>query len=217
MEEIMKHMFTLTELTIVIGASLLTVALFAGAAANIKDDPKRIACAQTMRGIEQKTTAFENDNGAFLISANDKGKLWGAQLVAANHFSEDGYYDKWRRQPKNFECPAETRDRSVGEEKYLHPTTGIANSYDYGLNWLTHRKLSAPEEKTSVRANLKNPAQLIRMLEGTKFALLQAPTDVTERHGEGAGNVVFEDGHLEFMSAIPYRDSDNYKREHWSE
>ena len=212
-----RHHFSFLELVLVLSGSALMTLMMAAVAVHMKDDPKTIECSKVMNGIEQKLTAFENDNGGTLISGTNKGKLWAEQLVAGGYFEKDGYYDKGRTQPKNFECPAETRDRSVGSRKYLHPTMAIATSYDYGLNWLTHRKITDDTQKNPVRKNLKKPAELIRMLEGTKFALHPTPSDVTERHGDGAGNVLFEDGHIAFMDPIPYRDTNVYKREFWYE
>lgn len=211
----MKYNFSCTELLLVAGSTALTLVLFTGAVSSMKEHPKTIACAQVMRRIEQKTAAFENDNGGYLISGNNQGKLWGVQLAAGNYFSKDGFYDRGKSQPKGFECPAETRERTVGSRKYLHPTTGIATSYDYGLNWLTHQKITKAGQHNIARSKLKNPAKLMRMLEGTKFALHPSPSDLTDRHGDTAGNVVFEDGHITFMEPIPYRDCENYKPVYW--
>jgi prepilin-type processing-associated H-X9-DG protein len=115
--------------------------------------------------------------------------------------------------PMGFECPAETRERKEGSNVYPHPVTGRAITYDYGLNWYTHGKITGNQSNIA-RSAVKNPAKLIRMTEGTKFALHVTPESATERHGGDPVNVLFEDGHIEFIP-VPYKDSANFDYANW--
>ena len=212
-----KNLFTLVELCVVLGGIAIVMSLTGATVADMKNDAKVIACAGVMKGIEEKTTKFENDNGGTLMSANNKGKLWGAQLVAGKYFGgKEAFWDKNGMQPKNFECPAETRQRTDGGSvKYPHPVAGSATAYDYALNYHVHKKITKDTDKNAVRAKIKQPARLIRMTEAVKFAVTAAPSDVTDRHGDGAGNIVYQDGHIAFAAEIPYRDCKNFKPLSW--
>ena len=81
-----KNLFTFVELAIVSGTAALLMSLIGATVADMKNDAKVIACASVMKGIEEKTTKFENDNGGTLISANRMNKLWGAQLTNGRYF-----------------------------------------------------------------------------------------------------------------------------------
>ena len=205
--------FTLTELVLVLGGTAVALALLT--AATTEKQSKIIACAAQLAELEKITTAYENDFGGTLISGNNNGKLWGALLGRGGYFRKTGFYTKDGNQPKVMECPAETRSREEGSRKFAHPTMGIAGSYDYGVNWFTHAKITGAGKANIARSSLKRPAQLIRITEGTKFALLPVPNAVTDRHGEDAGNVLFEDGHVTFMEELPYKDAANYKASFW--
>ena len=205
-----KSFFTRGELLLVTAASGILLALASGVSGPA-GEAKVAACAEVMRGLERSLTAWENAHGGTLISANRDGRLWGRQLRDDGYFAK--FHDGGRNQPRGLECPAETRVRREGDRVFAHPAVNIADSYDYGLNWFTHAKLSG-NRRNPVRAALKAPARLIRMTEGTKFALMHVPANVTSRHGEDVANVLFEDGHIEFMT-VPYRDSDNYHRAYW--
>lgn len=207
-----KHRFTLSELSLATVCAAVVTALTV-AAAKSAADPKVTACAAVMAGIEKKLTLWEGDHDGWIISANDHGKVWGRQLVSGGYFAKEELYN--RNMPKNFECPAETRQRTNGKIVLPHPSVNIVISYDYGLNWGTHLKLSAARKETFRRSALKNPDRQMRMTEGVKFALTQKPTDVTARHGAGAGNTVFADGHIEFLETIPYKGAANYSRKFW--
>lgn len=210
-----KHHFTFNELLLVSGVAAVIIALATAAAGNVSNDAKIAACTEIVRSLDKKFNKFENDNDGWIISGNNQNKLWGKQLAVGGYFDEDGFYDQRKTYPKNFECPAETRVRTNGKVKLRHASVNIANSYDYGVNWAVHTKIHNDKEKTIKRANIKNPAQLMSMIECTKFAVTHQPTDVTDRHGDGAGNVLFFDGHIEFMESIPYRDAANYTRKFW--
>lgn len=210
-----KHHFNFNELLLVSGVAAVIVALATAAAGNMSSDAKIAACTEVIRKIDQKLNKFEADNDGWIISGNNQNKLWGRQLVMGGYFDEDGFHRNNKKYPKNFECPAETRIRMHGKSKLPHPSVNIANAYDYALNWGVHVKVHNPQGKTFKRADLKNPAQLMSLVEATKFAVTHQPTDVTDRHGDSAGNVLFFDGHIEFMQSIPYRDADNYTRKFW--
>lgn len=212
-----KNLFTFVELAIVSGTAALLMSVIGATVADMKNDAKVIACASVMKGIEEKTTKFENDNGGTLISANRMNKLWGAQLTNGRYFGgKENYYDKHHTQPKNFECPAETRQRdNGGSKKYPHPVTGAATSYDYALNYHVHKKITTADGKNVLRSALRQPVRLIRMTEAEKFAVTAQPSDVTDRHGDGAGNIVYQDGHIDFAVEIPYRDCKNFKPLSW--
>ena len=212
-----KNLFTLVELGVVLGGTAIVMSLIGATVADMKNDAKVIACAGVMKGIEEKTTKFENDNGGTLMSANKKGKLWGAQLVAGKYFGgSKAFWDKNGMQPKNFECPAETRQRTNGGSiNYPHPVAGSATAYDYALNYHVHKKITKDTDKNAVRAKINQPARLIRMTEAVKFAVTATPSDVTDRHGDGAGNIVYQDGHIAFVEEIPYRDCKNFKPLSW--
>ena len=212
-----KNLFTLVELGVVLGGTAIVMSLVGATVADMKNDAKVIACAGVMKGIEEKTTKFENDHGGNLMSANVRGKLWGAQLTDGKYFGDNSnYYDRNGMQPKNFECPAETRQRdNGGSKKYPHPVTGAATSYDYALNYHVHKKITKDTDKNILRSAVRQPARLIRMTEAVKFAVTAAPSDVTDRHGDGAGNIVYQDGHIDFAPEIPYRDCKNFKPLSW--
>lgn len=208
-----RHFFTLIEMVLVFTASTVTLLLFTAAVSS--SEAKIAACTEQLKSLEQITSAYENDFGGTLISGNNNGRLWGSALASGGYFRKTGFFTKNGNQPKVMECPAETRSREGGGKKFEHPTMAVATSYDYGVNWLTHAKLTNSRKTNVARSTLKNPAQLIRITEGTKFALFHVPESVTDRHGEDAGNVLFEDGHITFMKEIPYKDASNYKSSYW--
>ncbi|MBR2722765.1 MAG: hypothetical protein IKB77_00405, partial [Lentisphaeria bacterium] len=57
-----KNLFTFVELAIVSGTAALLMSVIGATVADMKNDAKVIACASVMKGIEEKTTKFENDN-----------------------------------------------------------------------------------------------------------------------------------------------------------
>ncbi len=209
-----KNLFTLTELVLIAGCAVIVGALTVAAAASMATDPKTIACADVMRGIEQKLTAWENDHEGYIISANDNGKVWGRQLINGGYFDQTELYN--RNMPKNFECPAETRVRTLDNGKKLaHPSANIVTSYDYGLNWATHAKLSGKVQKTVKRSEISNPSLQMRMMEGEKFAFTHTAPERTARHGQDASNILYADGHVAFVDVVPVKGTANYSRKFW--
>ena len=172
-----KNCFNCVELLVVVAVSGVLLTLLSGVA-DLAKDPKVAACADIMREIDKAVSAFEADHGNTLMSANNNNRLWGAQLTAGRYFKK--FYDRNRMMPMGFECPAETRERKEGSNVYPHPVTGRAITYDYGLNWYTHGKITGNQSNIA-RSAVKNPAKLIRMTEGTKFALHVTPESATER------------------------------------
>ncbi|OQA86054.1 MAG: hypothetical protein BWY31_01555 [Lentisphaerae bacterium ADurb.Bin242] len=207
--------FTLLELVVVSAGILCLAAVTAGTISAAAPDAKITACADIMRGIEKRMTTYENSTGGRLISGNNKGRLWGAQLVGSKLFDDAGFHNAQRTQPKQFECPAETRERREGKILLDHPSMNFSNSYDYAVNYFTHIKITADDQVTLKRAELKKPSELIRLLEGTRFAVINDGDGLSNRHGIGTGNVIFEDGHCEFLSAVPVKKSANYKHANW--
>ena len=209
-----KQFFTLVELVLVAGCAVIIVALTTAFADDLTEDPKIAACADVMRGIEQKLTAWENDHDGYIISANDNGKIWGRQLISGGYFAKTELYNI--NMPKNFECPAETRQRFSGNgKKIAHTSANIVASYDYGLNWATHIKLSGNTKTTYKRSELANPSLQMRMMEGEKFAFTQTAPERTARHGQNASNILYVDGHVEFIDVVPVKGTANFNRKFW--
>jgi prepilin-type processing-associated H-X9-DG protein len=210
-----KQFFTLVELVLVAGCAVIIVALTTAFADDLTEDPKIAACADVMRGIEQKLTAWENDHDGRIIFAHVKGVAWGRQLVNGGYFDKTGFYGTIKSYPRNFECPAETRQRNNGKVDIDHPSVNIAQSYDYGLNFHTHFKPTDKQPQALKRSKLLNPSRQMRMSEGEKYALTIVPNAKTDRHGEGAGNVLYADGHIAFDDMIPYHGARTYDRIFW--
>ena len=205
-----RSYFTFGELLAVAAVCGVLLTLAYGAVGTVPD-ARVTVCADVMRGIDRLVTGFEETHGGTLMSANANNMLWGRQLRDGGFFKE--FHDSGRNQPRGFDCPAETRVRKEGSKSFGHPAVNIADSYDYGLNWLTHAKITG-NGKNMPRTAVKKPGKLIRMTEGTKFAIFHVPGSVTDRHGEDVANVLFEDGHITFM-IVPYKDAENYDRSFW--
>ena len=210
-----KHNFTFNELLLVTVCAFITAALSI-AAAKSAADPKITACSDVMRGINQKLTAWENDHDGRLIFINLPSKgIWGRQLRDGGYFDADGFYNDNRNNPKNFSCPAETRVRSYGANKARYISVNVGGIYDYGLNAFINMKPYPGHEDAIKRSEIKNPARKMYLGEGCNYAMLSESKYGTSRHGEFSGNVVFVDGHIEFVKDIPFKDRGNYDYTFW--
>ena len=212
-----NHRFTFVELVLVCGCAVIIGALtIAAAAGSMAKHPKTIACADIMRGIDQKISAWENDNNGHLLPQQIVSSLWGRILADGGYFDNTGFFNKAIKvYPRKFACPAETRQRSNGKVKISQPSVNIRNSYDYGLNHFVHQPVKTVSGKLRKRAVLSKPDRIMRMTEGTSFRIDNKPVSATERHGKGAANVLYGDGHITFVSKVPYKGTPSYHGAFW--
>ena len=142
--------------------------------------------------------------------------MMASVLVDGGYFDNTGFHNKTIKvYPVKFSCPAETRQRNNGKVNITQPSVNIRNSYDYGLNHFVHQPVATASGKLSKRADLHKPARIMRMTEGTFFRITNKPIHATARHGEGAANVIYGDGHISFVSKVPYKGTPGYHGAFW--
>lgn len=208
--------FSLVELVLVSGCVVTAAALTIAVACGMANHPKTVACASVMRGIDQKITAWENDNDGHLLPQQIVSKLWGRVLADGGYFDKSGFHNKAIKvYPVKFSCPAETRQRNNGKVNISRPSVNIRNSYDYGLNHFVHQPVKTVDGKLRKRAELAKPAKIMRMIEGTYFRITNKPDCATARHGKGAANVLYGDGHITFLKTVPYKGTPGYHGAFW--
>lgn len=211
-----KSSFTLVELVLVASCAIIVTGLTVAAAKSMASNPKVIACANNIRILEKKLTAWENANDGHMISRRDCGKLWGRQLWDSGLFNDTGFYgNNLKVYPKHFNCPAETRQRNNGKTNISKPSVNVDKSYDYGLNYYIHKRVNNPGTELPKRTSLRRPAVVMRLTEGTSSWVSYDPKTGTDRHAKGSANVLFGDGHVEFVDAVPFKGTPNYTITFW--
>ena len=211
----MKKTFTFPELLLVAVCAAGIVALTVAAAG--AGHAKTAACADTMRILEQKFSAWENDHDGRLLPSRVKSSvLWGRILLDGGYFEDTGHWGRGIRvYPKNFECPAETRQRNNGKVDVSHPSVNVAATYDYALNWYAHQPVAKLDQPSALRKDIHHPERLMRMIDGTLFRMLKEGDHFTARHGAGAANVLFSDGHVAFLEKVPFKGVPGYNGRFW--
>ena len=211
-----KFYFTLFELVLIAGCAAVAAALTVAAAKNMAADPKVAVCANNIRILEQKLTAWENANDGHMISRRYCSRLWGRQLLDGGFFNDTGFYgNNLKVYPRHFNCPAETRQRNNGKVNISKPSVNVNQSYDYGLNYYVHQRIDEAGKKLAKRSDLQRPSKVMRMTEGTASWVSYDPDTGTSRHIRGGANVLFGDGHVEFVDVVPFKKTANYTVTFW--
>ena len=210
-----KYNFSFHELVLVFACSAVIAALTV-AAAKSAADPQITACADNIRNLEKKFVAWEENNDGRMIFVNvPKKGIWGRRMRDSGYFEPDGYYGNNRNYPKKFQCPSETRERNNSVSVVKHPSVNVGNLYDYGLNGHVNMKPSKNNPEALKRSDIKMPAKTMHLTEGVNYAILNRAEFGTARHGEGKGNTLFFDGHIEFVENIPFKGTKNYFGRFW--
>jgi|DewCreStandDraft_4_1066084.scaffolds.fasta_scaffold03742_10 prepilin-type N-terminal cleavage/methylation domain-containing protein/prepilin-type processing-associated H-X9-DG protein len=206
--------FTLVELLVVIGIIAVLIAILLPALGKAKEQANRVACASNMRQIGTAFVSYNNDN-----------KGWFPSIATAAWKYEDWIYWQTGQNPDNgrlvpylgkkfsaktYRCPSDDINARRTTPPYQYSYTMNYNIGGYAPGNIPPRKIT----------QIRNPAQKILMIDETHetvddgawapqhFASDQKNV-LANRHDRrqeqstnpnaGRGNVIFADGHYEFI------------------
>jgi prepilin-type processing-associated H-X9-DG protein len=180
-----------------------------------REKAKTISCTNIMKQLGLRSAMYEDDHDSFCIPGRVKYEdnsiqIWGRLLEVGGYFNSSGFYDAARNYPKAFSCPAETRDRMAGTTLKPHVSLNNGTTYDYAVNYCgAHPGYTVGAATNSLKkiTQIKHPSTLMGFFDSKNYAtnyLYDWTYNNTNRHGEGAGNVAFMDGHVTFMLRLPY-------------
>jgi prepilin-type N-terminal cleavage/methylation domain-containing protein/prepilin-type processing-associated H-X9-DG protein len=187
--------FTLIELLVVIGIMAVLISILLPALSRAREHSRRAACLANLRTMGQAMHMYANENKGKLPNGNTS---WpgddGLVLVRLN--------ERHIRHAGAFRCPGDRDEPAVQIDTgaYNIPTSARI-SYDfYSVWWIPN---TGP-----LLTRLRGQAPLAWDLAGAA-AKYKPDEKIEQNHGPGGGNVVFADGHGEWLDAAKW-DDDNW-------
>ena len=104
-----------------------------------------------------------------------------------------------------FSCPSETRRTDYNGWCCI----GESSSFDYAVSQWVHRKWANASSVLLKRTQLDRPSSRLDIAEHKVYAYqggVSTGANASTRHVKGGGNVIYVDGHSEFMRVMPYSD-----------
>lgn len=176
--------FTLVELLVVIVIIGILAGMLLPSITNVGERGKRLSCASNLREIHKLTMTYAKDNDDVLPFYDDP-KANAPMLLEEqiNTFCRKNY----TRNIKIFKCPSRAS-----------APTGLSKEYQYEYNpyFVGKRALRV--------AQVKTPASL-RLAWDSDKENQAGFYDPQDNHGLAGGNVVYLDGHVQWIDGPKYR------------
>ncbi len=198
-----KSAFSLFELLLAITVIAVLAVVLGVGAANVKEQSQRVRCANNLRQIGQLLHIHTSERNGSIPLYIDNGRkiedrMWQQRISG-----------EIKKKPTLFQCPAVKDHRIVDREErsnyyYFFAAGG---STDYGLN----DYLGDAVRRVTRISQIKAPARTVFVSERQNviFSPDRGGAGGTGRASIGMGkhprgaNVLFVDGHLEFVTGTP--------------
>jgi prepilin-type N-terminal cleavage/methylation domain-containing protein/prepilin-type processing-associated H-X9-DG protein len=195
-----RNAFTLIELLVVIGIIAILTSLLLPVVGRARESANRAKCGSNLRQIYIGINLYASDHRGLLPNGNDVGGDGSDDLglvlvelanryVASNKRDADGI--NYVGQVRVFKCPSDQQDEqeSINTSDYDGPTSARMSYEFFSLWWDNADPLKI--------ARVKQTA-LAWDLEAGSSKLLGL-----QNHAAKGGNVVFGDGHVEWLAPTP--------------